>query len=70
MKVLVNGQPVKVTASTCPQACSQPTARGLEATEAAPITPDDIHQVIELAFTLKDVVKVLFAIIKGWFKKS
>jgi len=65
MKIIVNGSVIKET----PDA-PQPQTRGLMAEDAAPITPQDINNVVNLAFTLVDVVKVLWAVIKGWFKKS
>lgn len=63
MKVSINGHFFKEVADI-----QQTQTRGLEET-SKPITPEDVQAVVNLAFTLKDVLKALYLVVKSWFKK-
>lgn len=69
MKVKVNGVVTKTISVKAPAPHSSQRALSFEEA-SAPITPQDVHNVVEIIFTIKEAVQILIAAFKSWFKKK
>ena len=65
MKAFINGRFLKEMGS------QQPKPRGIETADSSkPITPEDVHNIVNIVFTLADIGKALWSVIRSWFKKK
>lgn len=47
-----------------------PSAPNTRSLVEKPITPEDVNNVVNITFTVIEAIKILFSVIKGWFKKK
>lgn len=66
MKIQVNGVVEKHIFVKAPA----PTKRALMEETSATITPEEVHTVVNIVFTVAEAIKILIAAFKSWFKKK
>jgi len=65
MKILINGVIEKEIKQP---KYAAPHTRDLMET-SGPIKPEDVHNIVDIVFTVAEAIKILIAAFKSWFKK-